>query len=142
MRTLSQLKVCVVAGLVLAGAVGCSKQSQPARPRLDGHWTGYDVQQPDAKCTVAINGNQLEYRSAQPLDWLRGSFVLNEQAQPVQMDFSIKEAGDISINDVGTTALMIYELRGDELRVAVCSQERPTSFAGGQGVRVLSFRRD
>jgi uncharacterized protein (TIGR03067 family) len=142
MKPLNRVRACVLAGVVLAGAVGCSKQSQPARPGLDGHWTGYEVRQPAAKCTVAIKGDQLEYRGAQPLDWLRGSFVLNEQAQPRQMDLSIKEAGDVNLNDVGTTALLIYELGGDELKVAVSSLDRPTDFAGGQGIHVFSFRRD
>ena len=141
MNILTQLKVCVLAGIVLAGVMGCCQQTEPAKPGLDGRWTGYDVEQPDAKCTLAINDNQAEYRGAQPGDWLRGSFVLNEQAQPMQMDLSIKEAGDINLNDVGTTARVIYELRGDELKVAVSSQERPTNFAGGQSIHVFSFRR-
>jgi len=142
MNTLSQLKVYVLAGLVLAGLIGCSSQSEPAKPGLDGRWTGYDVAQPEAKRTLAINGNQAEYRGARPGDWLRGSFVLSEQPQPMQMDLSIKEAGDINLNDVGTTALVIYELRGDELKVAVSGQERPINFAGGQSIHVFSFRRD
>ena len=141
MNAWSQLKVCVLAGLVLAGVMGCSSQSEPAKRGLDGRWTGYDVEQPDAKCTLAINGNQAEYRGAQPGDWLRGSFVLNEQVQPRQMDLNIKEAGDANLNDVGTTARVIYELRGDELKVAVSSQERPTNFAGGPSIHVFSFRR-
>ena len=142
MNTLSQLTISVLAGLVLTGVIGCSSQSEPAKPGLDGRWTGCDVEQPDAKCTLAINGKQAEYRGAQPGDWLRGSFVLNEQAQPRQMDLNIKEAGDANLNDVGTTARVIYELRGDELKVAVSGQERPTNFAGGQSIHVLSFRRD
>jgi uncharacterized protein (TIGR03067 family) len=142
MNAWSQLKVCVLAGLVLAGVTGCSSQSEPAKPGLNGRWTGYDVVQPNAKCTLAINGHQAEYRGTQPGDWLRGSLVLNEQAQPRQMDLSIKEAGDANLNDVGTTAMVIYELRGDELTVAVSSQERPTNFAGGQSIHVFSFRRD
>jgi len=37
--------------------------------------------------------------------------------------------------------MVIYELRGDELKVAVSGQERPTNFAGGQSIHVFSFRR-
>ena len=139
---LNQLKLCGLAGLVLAGVIGCTARSEPAKVGLDGRWTGYNVQQPEAMCTVTINGNQAEYRGAQPLDWLRGSFVLNEQAQPKQMDLNITDAGDINRNDVGTTALMIYERRGDELKVAVSGQERPTNFTGGPNIRIYSFRRD
>jgi len=142
MNAWSQLKVCVLAGLVLAGVIGCTSQSTPAKPGLDGRWTGYDMEQPEAKCTLAVKGDRLEYRGAQPDDWLRGSFVLNEQARPMQMDLSIKEGGEVNRNDVGTTALAIYELRGDELKVAVSSQERPANFAGGQGIHVFSFKHE
>lgn len=142
MNILNQLKICGLAGLVLAGVIGCTAHSEPTKPSLDGRWTGCDVQQPEAKCTVTINGDQLEYRGTQPADWLRGSLVLNEQAQPRQMDLTIKEAGAINRNDVGTTALLIYERRGDELTVAVSNQVRPTDFAGGPGIHVFAFRRD
>jgi uncharacterized protein (TIGR03067 family) len=118
------------------------RQTGPAKFTLDGRWTGGEARQPDARCTLAVSGNHVEYRGLQPGDWLRGSFVLNEQAHPMQMDLSIQQAGDMNINDVGTTALLIYELNGDQLRVAVAGPERPTNFAVGQGVRVFSFKRD
>ncbi len=142
MRPLSQLRSCVLTGLVLAGLIGCTEQSESAKPGLDGRWTGCEVKQPDAKCTLAVNRNQVEYRGVQPGDWLRGSFVLTEQTHPKQMDLSIEEAGNLNRNDSGTTARLIYELRGDELRVAVSGPERPTRFTAEQGVRVFSFKRD
>ncbi len=109
MRPLSQLRSCVLTGLILAGLAGCSKQGESAKPTLDGRWTGCEVKQPDAKCTLAVNQNQVEYRGVQPGDWLRGSFVLTEQAHPKQMDLSIEEAGTMNRNDLGTTARLIYE---------------------------------
>ncbi len=142
MKILNQLKICGLAGLVLAGVVGCTAHSEPTRPSLDGRWTGYDVQQPEMKCTVAINGNQLEYRGTQPADWLRGSLVLNEHTQPRQMDLTITDAGEVNRNDVGTTTLLIYDLQRNELKVAVSNQVRPTNFAGGQGIHVFAFKRD
>jgi uncharacterized protein (TIGR03067 family) len=135
------LKVSVLAGVVLVGVMGCTSQSTLAKPGLDGRWTGYDMEQPEAKCTLVVKADHLEYRGAQPDDWLRGSFVLNEQARPRQMDLSVKEAGEVNRNDVGTTTLVIYELQGNELKVAVSSQDRPASFAGGSNIHVFTFRR-
>ncbi len=141
MNVWSQLKGCTLAGLVLAGAMGCSPRSEPAIHGLDGRWTGYDLQQPQAKCTLVVKADQLEYRGAQPGDWLRGSFVLHEQARPMQMDLSIEEGGEVNRNDVGTTVLVIYERQGNVLKVAVSSQERPANFAGGQNIHVFTFGR-
>jgi len=140
MNRLQQLKFSLMTYLLLAVAAGCGKQSEPAKPGLDGRWTGFDVGQPDAQCTLTIKGNHVDYRGASPTDWLRGTIALNEQAQPAQMDLTIEESGASS--DVGTTALMIYELRGDELRVAASKGERPTNLEGGERVRVFAFKRD
>lgn len=133
-------RIWTLTGLLLASVVGCNKPNDVERPSLEGRWTGFDLRQPDAPCSLSINGNQAEYRGAQPPDWVRGTFVLNQQAQPKQMDLKIEESG---VSDaVGTTTLLIYELQGDELKVAASSRERPTNFTDGEGARLFSFRRE
>ena len=140
MNTSYQLRLCILTGLLLTCVVGCNKPSEAERSSLEGHWTGFDLRQPDAQCSLSINGNLAEYRGTQPRDWLRGAFVLNEQAQPKQLDLKIEESG---VSDaVGTTTLMIYELEGDELKVAASSRERPANFTDAERARLFSFKRE
>ena len=99
--------------------------------------------QPTAKCTLTISGAQFDYRGAQSNDWCRGTFVVNEQTQPKQIDMAIQE---IAVQQyLGKTIPAIFELNGDELKVAAAepgSAVRPASLGGGQGIRVFSFKRD
>lgn len=145
MNRLERLISCLAAVLLLGGLVGCgkpgeSKPGEPAKSGLAGHWTGFDVRHPGAKSTLTINDNQLEYRGPQPSDWVRGTIVLNEQVHPMQMDLRVTEAG--ITNNVGATILAIYELRGDELKLAASGPEHPANFAGGEGIHVFTFKRD
>lgn len=142
MKTNQQLRMGLLAGLVLAAIVGCSKP-EAKMTTLEGRWIGFQGGHPDATCTLVISGTQLDYRGAQSNDWCRGSFVLNEEAQPMQLDLTMQAISDPDY--VGKTALGIYELKGGELRVAVAepgSGQRPANLAGEQGVRVFSFKRE
>jgi len=142
MKTLAILQACVLSGVLLAAAVGCHRrQAESFKP--DGHWSGFDVTQPNARCTLTITGTNLDFKGINPNDWCRATFVVNERAQPKQMDLILNEAAPQS---AGKTVLAIYELNGDELRIAASypgASQRPADFVPVRdAVRVLSLTRD
>ena len=143
MKQFIPLKWSAPAMLAIAVVASCSRQTPASTASLDGNWTGFDAGQPTEKCTLAITGTQFNYHGAQSNDWCRGTFTLNEQTQPKQMDMTVQE---ISAPEyVGKTVLVVYELNGDELKVAAAEpgkNMRPARMAGEQGVRVFSFKRD
>lgn len=121
--------------------LGCSRQTTKVRD-LAGHWTGFDLVHPDTKCELTITGTNLDFRGIAPDDWCRGTFVLNEKAQPEQMDLMLNEAAPES---VGKLNLVIYEIQGNELKIAACrpgSPQRPADFTPTGEVRVLAFTRN
>jgi uncharacterized protein (TIGR03067 family) len=142
MKKLPILKSCVLAGALLACVIGCHRH-QTEQPKPDGHWTGFDVTQPNAKCTLTITGTNLDFRGTGPDDWCRATFVLNEAVKPGQMDLTLNEAAPQS---AGKVVLAIYELKGDEIKIAASypgAPQRPTEFVPNREfVRVLSFKRD
>lgn len=138
MKTRNHLTLYLLGALFLTG-YGCSRQSEPAASSLEGRWTGYESGQPAAKCTATITGTNLVYRGARSNDWVRANFVVKDDVRPTQMDVTLQEGG--VPEDAGLTLLAIYELQRDELKFAVGLHERPTNFAGGQGIRVFTFKR-
>jgi uncharacterized protein (TIGR03067 family) len=141
MKTMSHLKLCLLAGLLVAGVAGCSHK--PAKPALDGRWTGFEVRQPNSKCTLAIDGGQMEYHGANSNDWIRGTFVINDKVQPAQMDITLMEP--VGSPYTGKIALGVYELQGDELKVAAAepgSNLRPGNVAGGPNIQAFVFKRE
>ncbi len=125
--------------LLLGAAVGCSRQKM-VKTSLEGQWTGHEASPPNAPCEVTVTGNRLEYRGAQSNDWTRGVLVLNEKAQPMQLDLTIQEAPQ----NVGATVLAIYEQQGNDLKIAAASPgdpQRPANFISGPSTRVVIFKR-
>ena len=140
MNTRNHLMPGLLASLMLAGVVGCGKPMPPATGLLAGHWEGVEVGQPAGRYAITITANELEYRGAQSNDWCRGTFVLNESAQPMPMDLVIHA----SPGAAGKTMLLICELRGDELKVAGAqpgNPKRPADFSTNQQTRIWSFLR-
>jgi RNA polymerase sigma factor (sigma-70 family) len=118
--------------LAAAGSGESSKQT------LQGHWTGSNTAHPSQTCTLNISGDQIEYRGTDPNDWLRGTFVLNENAEPQQLNVTILEPAKGFI--VG-----IYEVKGDTATIAVAphgSSQRPVDFTPGPQVDVLELQHD
>ncbi|HKW30413.1 MAG TPA: TIGR03067 domain-containing protein [Verrucomicrobiae bacterium] len=130
----------LLAVLLLSVAVGCSRQ-KTVKTSLEGQWAGHEASPPNAECKATIAGNQLEFRGAQSNDWCRGVFVLDEKTQPRQMDLAIQE----SPQNVGVTALAIYEQQGNDLKIAVAppgDPQRPVDFISGPSTRVVILKRE
>ncbi|HYA78974.1 MAG TPA: sigma-70 family RNA polymerase sigma factor [Candidatus Nitrosopolaris sp.] len=105
---------------------------------LQGHWTGSNTAHPGQTCTLDISGDQIEYRGADPNDWLRGKFVLNKNTEPQQLNVTILEPANSFI-------FGIYQVSGDKMTIAVAphgSSQRPMNFTPGPQVDVLELQHD
>jgi uncharacterized protein (TIGR03067 family) len=144
MNTRKHFITCGLTILLLAAIAGCGKsktEKAAEKTGMEGRWTGFDMTRPAEACKVTITGNQLEYRGAQTNDWCIGSFVLNDSAQLRQMDLTIQGPPEIA----GRKMLFIYDLQGDEMKVAGVepgSPLRPATFTSSRQTRVWSFKRD
>lgn len=140
-RRLSATGLTIV---LLAGLVGCGKSrtgTAEQKTRFEGNWSGFDVTQPAEVCKVTITGNQLEYRGAQSNDWCVGSFILDESAQPKQMDLTVQGPPEIA----GKVMLFIYQQQGNEMKVSGAASGLPlrlVDFSPSQQSRVWSFKRE
>ena len=118
-------------------AAGAQNGSASAHS-LQGRWKGSNTAHPGQECTVDISGDKIEYRGADPNDWLRGTFVLNENANPKQIDVTILEPARSFIH-------CIYQAGREGITIAAAehgSSVRPVGFAPGPQVDVLELQRD
>jgi uncharacterized protein (TIGR03067 family) len=140
MKILHQWRQWMMVVLLLACLSGCSK----TKASLDGRWTGSMLGVSDAEFTLIINGDQMDFhcRGSEVDNWLRGSIVLNEMARPKEMDLQVEEASNY--DNLGSKILLIYDLQGDELKLAATTENstvRPTNFAGAEGIQVFFLKR-
>ena len=105
---------------------------------LQGHWKGTNTAHPGETCTLNISGDRIEYRGDDPNDWLRGTFVLNEEADPKELNVTILEPA-------GSFILCIYQANGNDISIAAAehgSRQGPVAFVPGRQVDVLELQRD
>jgi uncharacterized protein (TIGR03067 family) len=141
MNALKHLKLCLLAGLFLAGIVGCGKHTAE-KATVQGRWSGFEAGGTE-KITLAFSGNQFTYWDAKTNELGSGTFVVNDAAQPKQMDLTFEKIA--APNYVGKVALAIYELQQNELKFAGAepgTTVRPTNMAGGEGIRTFTFKRE
>jgi RNA polymerase sigma factor (sigma-70 family) len=121
--------------------VATTGSGESATQSLQGHWTGSNTAHPGANCTLNIAGDEFEYRGAEPNDWVRGTFVLNEGAEPKRMDVTVTGPASES----GKTIFLIYQITGNRITLAAGphgSGQRPVDFTPGPQVDVLEFQHD
>jgi RNA polymerase sigma factor (sigma-70 family) len=112
--------------------------SKPSNLTLEGHWKGTNSAHPGQSCSLNISGDQIEYRGADPNDWLRGTFVLNENANPKQLNLTILEP-------VKGFVLCLYQADGDKITIAAAEHgtlRRPSGFSPSHQVDVLELQRE
>jgi uncharacterized protein (TIGR03067 family) len=132
--------------LLLASITGCSDPnaaSPSVKPSLQGRWSGFEEGRPDEKIVLVLETNRFVYWDAQTNEIGRGTFVANETVRPMQMDLTFEQI--LAPEYAGKVGLAIYELNGDEMKIAGSepgSTVRPTNLAGGNGVRAFTFRRE
>ena len=133
--------------IILLPAVfaSCSKPAmeKPAeKATVQGRWSGFENGRPE-KITLEFNGDRFAYWDAQTNEIGSGTFVVNDTVQPSQMDLTFQQIP--ASEYVDKVGLAIYELQGNELKIAGSepgSLQRPTNIAGGQGVRSFTFKRE
>ena len=93
--------------------------------------------------TLQLTNGQFSYGIASEENELgRGTYQVNGTVQPAEMDLRFESS--IASRYVGKAALAIYELNGNELRIAGCepgNPDRPTNFVADESVRVFSWKR-
>ncbi len=141
MNTNNWVNLGLLAGLGLAVIAGCS-QPAPKTATVQGRWSGFEKGGTE-KITVAFTADRFTYWDSRTNEIGSGTFVVNDTVQPNQMDLKFEQ---IPAPDyVGKVGLAVFELRGDELRIAGAepgSGQRPTNIEGGPGVRVFTFKRE
>jgi len=139
------LTPCLLVSLLLVAIVGCSKpatENSAEKPTVQGRWFGFESGSTQT-ISLTFAGDRFSYSDAQSNEIGSGTFVMNDRVQPNQMDLTFEK---IPAPDyVGKVALSIYELQGAELKIAGAepgSTTRPTTIAGGQGIRTFTFKRE
>lgn len=124
---------------VTASIAAASEQNGDSSAQtIQGHWKGSNTAHPGQECTVNISGDKIEYRGADPNDWLRGTFVVNKNANPKQIDVTILEPARSFIHG-------IYQADGGGMSIAAAehgSPVRPVDFTPGPQVDVLQLQRN
>lgn len=141
MNTMKHLVVVGFAVVLAAGFVGCLHQGS-SHVKLQGRWSGTEAGRTE-KITLTFSGNRFAYTDNQSREIGSGTFIVNRTKQPMEMDLTFEIIP--SPEHVGKVGLAIFELQGNELKIAGCepgSGRRPQSIVAGQGVRVFTFNRE
>ena len=144
MNTLNLIKSCLIAALFAAVLAGCNKPAAEKAPKatVEGRWSGYEAGRSE-KTIIEFKAGQFTYWDAQTNEIGSGTFVVNDAVEPNQMDLTFEKM--LAPEYVGKVGLAVFELNGNELKIAGSepgSTQRPTSVAGGQGVRVFALKRE
>ena len=121
-------------------ASGCASTDHA---HLQGAWIGHEVAREAEKCKLVISGNQVEFRCENPKESYKGTFTLDQKAQPKQLEFSIEECSFPRY--VGKTTRAIYKLENTTLTFAATEpgvETRPTAFERSVGVRVFLLTKE
>jgi uncharacterized protein (TIGR03067 family) len=124
--------------------LGCSesKTVSPAKPNVQGRWSGVE----DGKTepiTLTFTNNRFAYFDSRNNEIGSGTFSINDLVLPTQMDLTFESIP--APNLAGKIGHAVFELNGDELRIAGCepgSDQRPTNTVSGPGVRAFLFKRE
>ena len=123
---------------VMAGTLGCSTLHKSDQTSLQGTWTGKEIgRRIDGTCQLVIKENQLEFRGADPREWYKGTFVLNEQTAPRQLVGTIAECP--APEYVGKAVNAIYRIDKGVLTLAGHEPGNPAMPKGFSADQVRSF---
>ena len=140
MKTFNPFKPGLLFVLLAIVAAGCAKPAAD-KPTLEGRWSGFEGGSTEA-LTLEFTGNRFAYWDSQTNEIGSGTFIVNDTVTPKQLDLTFEKI--IAPEYEGKVGLAVYELSGSELKVAGAepgTTERPTSVAGGPGIRTFTFTR-
>ena len=145
MKTTTVAIACGLSILFGAFTVGCSKpatEKPTVKPILEGRWSGVENGSTE-KIILTFTDNRFAYFDAQSNGLGSGTFVVNDTAEPWQMDLTFEKIP--APQYVGKVGLAIYEFQGEALKIA-CSEPgsdvRPATFDAAQGVRIFTWKRE
>jgi uncharacterized protein (TIGR03067 family) len=145
MKTTTIAAACSLSVLFCAFIVGCHKpatEKPTVKPILEGRWSGFENGSTE-KITLTFTGNRFAYFDAQSNGLGSGTFVVNDTAEPKQMDLTFEKIP--APQYIGKVGLAIYEFQGEELKIAGSepgSDARPATFNAAQGVRIFTWKRE
>ena len=137
--------LCVSLVTLSLSLTGCSKPSKPQasqQPTIQGRWSGFEDGS-TAKVYISFTSNQFVYTDAHSNQLGSGTYVVNKEVVPPQMDLTFEQME--SPEHEGKVGLAIYELTGNRLTIAGCepgSGQRPTNLVSTHGVRVFTLGRE
>jgi uncharacterized protein (TIGR03067 family) len=141
----------VLAGLFVAASIAAAADPKEEAVKkdlkaLDGTWhltdivkDGKEVPIPPGSAVVELVISDGKYREKVGKDEVEvGTFTVDPSKSPKTMDVMILEG-----TDKGKKQFGLYELKGDELKVAFAppGKDRPTALAGKEGVTVITYKR-
>jgi uncharacterized protein (TIGR03067 family) len=145
MKTTTIAAACGLSILFSAFIVSCHKpaaEKPTVKPILEGRWSGFENGSTE-KIILTFTGNRFAYFDAQSNGLGSGTFVVNDTAEPKQMDLTFEKIP--APQYVGKVGLAIYEFQGEALKIAGSepgSDVRPVKFDAAQGVRIFTLRRE
>jgi uncharacterized protein (TIGR03067 family) len=103
---------------VLLGTAGCSTLRKSDSAALQGTWKGQEIggDTPGDSCLI-ITGKNLEFRGANTNEWYKGTFSLQEGANPKVFLASITDCCAPKYN--GKTGYVLYRIEKDTLTFTV-----------------------
>jgi len=127
----------------LAGTLGCSTLRKSHQATLQGTWKGKEIGgRATGTCLLVIKENHMEFHGADPREWYKGTFVLNEATTPKQFVGTVTDCS--APNYVGKLVNAIYRIENGVLTLSghePGNPTMPTSFDGDQ-VRCFELRKD
>ena len=139
MKNTIQLLSSFCAAIILFGS-GCGTLKDADTKTLQGRWQGREVgKEEKGLATISFTGNNVEFRGADPKEWYKGTFTLNEDAEPKQMVASIAECPFPEF--VGKSCNVIYQIENGTLTLAGNAPGNPAVPASfdAQGARQFVF---
>jgi len=127
MKNLCYLTIILLsAGLVINGCKRSDDSTSADGKLLQGLWSGSAPGLGEFKMT--ISGSKYDLKEINSEFWYKGTFKLNEEVTPKQIDFRIKDSSIKQI--VGATAAAIYEIETDNFKFASYNPGDSTRPAG------------
>jgi uncharacterized protein (TIGR03067 family) len=104
---------------------------------LQGTWKGHGVGDDADAAVLTIQGNNVEFRGADPNEWYKGTFTLKDDVNPHQCLFAISECG--APDYVGKTAYTIYVIENGTLRISGNEPGKPDAPASFEAEHARHF---